>query len=75
MTLRKAAELDPFEDVLFTIGRVFLTEEAVVRASQHDLWLFKLSLAATLTDWSIERDFAWCGWHIRLRFPKALTAG
>jgi hypothetical protein len=67
----KGAELDPFEEVLFAIGRAFLTEEAVVRASRHDLWLFKLSLAVEpVTIW---HDMPRCGWHIRLRLPKELT--
>jgi hypothetical protein len=66
----RVAELDPFEEVLFTIGRVFLTEEAVCRASRHDLWLFYLSLASEpVTVW---HDFVWCGWQVRLPFKKAL---
>lgn len=69
----RRAELDPFEDCLFALGRVFLSEEAVVRASRHDLWLFELSLASEPT-WSIVRDFERCGWHIRLKLPKEIAA-
>jgi hypothetical protein len=65
-SLTTVRDLEPYEIELEETGDTFVPDEALVKASAHEVWLFYLYVAGCDAA-QVARDLPRCGLHIRVQ--------